>query len=92
MKIISGRKRIPTSQGFASLPICVKIFHSQLYLVATVFHIQSLCSPEYAIRTYSSHYSEAGRAKNKNKKKSDSKNCPRAKEIFLRAKGSPALF
>ena len=54
---------MPTSQSFASLPICVKMFHSQLYLVATVFHIQSLCSPKCVIRTSSSHYSETGRGR-----------------------------
>jgi len=31
-----------TSQHIAPLPICVKMFHSQCYLVATVIHIQSL--------------------------------------------------
>jgi hypothetical protein len=59
---------MPTRQIFASLPICVTMFHSQLYLVATVFHIQSICSPKCVISTYSSCYSEAGLAKNKNKK------------------------
>ena len=54
---------MPTSQNFASLQICVKMFHSQLYLVATAFHMQYVCSPKCVINTYSSHYSDDGRSK-----------------------------
>ena len=35
---------VKSSLHFAPLPICVKLFHSQCYLVATVIHIQSLHS------------------------------------------------
>ena len=35
---------IESSQHFAPLQICVKMFHAQYYLVATVIHTQSLRS------------------------------------------------
>jgi hypothetical protein len=57
-----------SSQHFALLLICVKMFHSQCYLVATVFQIQSLCSQICIYvcvckHTCSSQYRESGWAK-----------------------------
>ena len=41
-----------SSQHFAPLPICVKMFHSQYHLVATVVHTQSLGSQVCIYKTY----------------------------------------
>jgi len=64
--------QISSSQHFALPPICVKIFHSQYYLVTMVIQTQSLRSQIYIYiythththtHTYSAQYKGAGRAK-----------------------------
>ena len=78
----TGAHMINIYQLLTLLPICVKMFHLQCYLVAKVIHIQSLRSQILYIYTYSSQYREAGRPKEIKKKKWDSSECRVPRKSF----------
>jgi hypothetical protein len=83
-----------SSRHFAPLPICVKIFHSQCYLVATVIHTQSVrcktcvcvcaCTHTHTHTHARSQYRGADRAK-EIKRKMGHQLMPHAKDIFPHA-------
>jgi hypothetical protein len=72
-----------SSQHFAPLPICVKIFHSHCYLVAKVIHVKFLCSQICVYVDTFFKYRESSREKTI--KNLEHQWMPRAKEIFPRA-------
>ena len=57
------------SVSITPLPICVRMFYLQYYVVAMLIHIESVCSQTcaYTVYTHSSQYRDAGGAERINK-------------------------
>jgi hypothetical protein len=73
-----------SSQHLAPLPICVKIFHSQYYMVAMTIHTQSLCSLDMCIYTHTFFTTQRCQSGKINKKKEwDSSECLVPRKSFL---------